>query len=137
MQQISWEAKPVLEGTHRQYHLQHDLVTGQDSTCMQRGLKGTLSGGLKSDKFSSSSVGNQRCSEFVSLVDLAPLAMDKIEALSVEGLRIQSGMSEEDGPSNIIAQSFGDVSALQGKGGYPWPGWSCCLTIVGYKRQQQ
>ncbi|XP_061361757.1 protein PLASTID MOVEMENT IMPAIRED 1-RELATED 1-like [Gastrolobium bilobum] len=99
MQQISWEAVPVLEGTDRQCHLQHDLITGQDSTCVQRGLK-----------------GNQRGSEFASLEDLAPLAMDKIEALSMEGLRIQSGMSEEDAPSNIIAQSFGDISALQGKG---------------------
>lgn len=65
----------------RQYHLQHDLVTGQDSICTQSGLKGTLSGGLESDKFSSSSIGDQRGSEFVSLEDLAPLAMDKVEAL--------------------------------------------------------
>ncbi|KAK7329655.1 hypothetical protein VNO77_23828 [Canavalia gladiata] len=115
MQQISWEEKPVLERTYRQCHLQHDLVTGQDSTCLQRQLRGTLSGGLKSDKFSSSSVTNQRGSEFVSLEDLAPLAMDKIEALSLEGLRIQSGMSEEDAPSNIIAQSFRDLS-LKDKG---------------------
>ncbi|KHN07926.1 hypothetical protein glysoja_032470 [Glycine soja] len=77
MQQISREAKLVLEETHRQYHLQHDLVTGQDSICTQSGLKGTLSGGLESDKFSSSSIGDQRGSEFVSLEDLAPLAMDK------------------------------------------------------------
>ncbi|RDX88140.1 Protein PLASTID MOVEMENT IMPAIRED 1-RELATED 1, partial [Mucuna pruriens] len=119
IQQISREAKPVLEATtHRQYHLQHDLVTGQDSTCVQRGLKGTLSGRLKSDKFgsASNSVGNQKGSEFASLEDFAPLAMDKIEALLLEGLRIQSGMSDEDAPSNIIAQSFGDISALQGKG---------------------
>ncbi|KAG4383531.1 hypothetical protein AAZX31_13G090600 [Glycine max] len=81
MQQISREAKLVLEETHRQYHLQHDLVTGQDSICTQSGLKGTLSGGLESDKFSSSSIGDQRGSEFVSLEDLAPLAMDKVEAL--------------------------------------------------------
>ncbi|KAK7388232.1 hypothetical protein VNO78_23043 [Psophocarpus tetragonolobus] len=115
-QQISWEAKQILEGTHKQYHLQHDLVTGQDSTCTQRGLKGMLSGGLKSDEFSSCSVGNQRGSEFVSFEDLAPLAMGKTEALSLEGLRIQSGMSNEDAPSNITAQSFRDISAFQGKG---------------------
>lgn len=42
--------------------------------------------------------------------------MDKIEALSLEGLRIQSGMSNEGEPSNIIVQSFGDVCALQRKG---------------------
>ncbi|XP_061348927.1 protein PLASTID MOVEMENT IMPAIRED 1-RELATED 1-like isoform X2 [Gastrolobium bilobum] len=113
MQQIAWEAMPVLEGTERL----HDLTTGQDTTSVQMDLKGTPSG-LKSDKFSSSSssVANQTGSEFVSLEDLAPLAMNKIEALSMEGLRIQSGMSEEDAPSNIIAQSIGDISALQGKG---------------------
>ena len=55
-------------------------------------------------------------SEYVSLEDLAPLAMDKIEALSIEGLRIQSGMVEEDAPSNISAQSIGEISALKGKG---------------------
>jgi len=55
-------------------------------------------------------------SEYVSLEDLAPLAMDKIEALSIEGLRIQSGMSNEEAPSNISPQSIGDISALEGKG---------------------
>ncbi|XP_019455106.1 PREDICTED: protein PLASTID MOVEMENT IMPAIRED 1-RELATED 1-like [Lupinus angustifolius] len=115
MQQIAWESMPVSQGTERQCHLQHDLVTVQDATCVQRDSKGTSSG-LKSIKFSPSSVGNQTGKEFVSLDDLAPLAMDKIEALSVEGLRIQSGMSEEDAPSNIITQSFGEISAIQGKG---------------------
>ncbi|KAF7806775.1 protein PLASTID MOVEMENT IMPAIRED 1-RELATED 1 [Senna tora] len=114
MQQVAWEAMPLLEGTERQNVLQLDLMAGQD-TGVQRGLTGTSSG-PKANKFSSSSLGNQTNSEFASLEDLAPLAMDKIEALSVEGLRIQSGMSDQDAPSNIVAQSIGDVSALQGKG---------------------
>ncbi|KAE9604682.1 putative LysM domain, EEIG1/EHBP1 domain-containing protein [Lupinus albus] len=117
MQQIAWEAIPALEGTERQCHLQHDSITGLDTTFVQRKLKGTRSG-LKPDKIRSNSVRNQTGSdsEFVSLEDLAPLAMNKIEALSMEGLRIQSGMSREDAPSNIVAQSIGDISALQGKG---------------------
>ncbi|CAL0304790.1 unnamed protein product [Lupinus luteus] len=118
MQQIAWEAMPALEGgTKRQCHLQHDSIPGLNTTFVQSELKGTQSG-LKPDKISSSSVRNQTGSdsEFVSLEDLAPLAMNKIEALSIEGLRIQSGMSEEDAPSNIVAQSIGDISALQGKG---------------------
>lgn len=93
--------------------LQNDLMTAQD-TGIQGVFKGTSSGG-KANK-SSRSVDNQTGSEFASLEDLAPLAMDKIEALSVEGLRIQSGMSDQDAPSNIVAQSIGDVSALQGMG---------------------
>ncbi|KAH9619690.1 hypothetical protein KSS87_015759 [Heliosperma pusillum] len=64
---------------------------------------------------SSSSAHDEVDSEYVSLEDLAPLAMDKIEALSIEGLRIQSGMSDEEAPSNITAQSIGEVSALEGK----------------------
>lgn len=115
MQQVAWEAMPLLEGTERQCLSQHDLVAGQDTSSVQRGLKGTSSG-PKATKASTSSLGNQTSSEFASLEDLAPLAMDKIEALSMEGLRIQSGMSDQDAPSNIIAQSIGDVSALQGKG---------------------
>ncbi|CAJ1975772.1 unnamed protein product [Sphenostylis stenocarpa] len=115
MQQVAWEAMPALEGAERQSHLQHDPITRQDITHVQRDLKGMPSG-QKSGKFSSRTVANQPGSEFVSLEDLAPLAMDKMEALSMEGLRIQSGMSEEEAPSNIIAQSIGDISALQGKG---------------------
>ncbi|KAL5141220.1 Protein PLASTID MOVEMENT IMPAIRED 1-RELATED 1 [Glycine soja] len=115
MQQIAWEAMPSLEGAERQCHLQHDPITVPDSAGVQRDLKGMPSK-QKSGKFSSRTVANQTGSEFVSVEDLAPLAMDKIEALSMEGLRIQSGMSEEEAPSNIIAQSIGDISALQGKG---------------------
>ncbi|GJS68070.1 plastid movement impaired 1-related 1 protein [Tanacetum coccineum] len=51
--------------------------------------------------------------EYVSLEDLTTLAMNKIEALSVEGLRIQSGMSDKDAPSNISPQSIGEISALE------------------------
>ncbi|CAI8611014.1 unnamed protein product [Vicia faba] len=116
MQQISWEAMSSLEEKDRQWHLQHDLVTRNGSTCAQRDMKGSPSR-LKSDEFISSSIGNQGGSGFFSLEDLAPLAMDKIEALSLEGLKIQYGMSEEDAPSNIIAQqSFKDPPGLQHKG---------------------
>ncbi|XP_004507973.1 protein PLASTID MOVEMENT IMPAIRED 1-RELATED 1-like [Cicer arietinum] len=110
IQQISWESMPNLEGNGRQCHLQHDLATWKGSSCMQRGLKE-----LSSDEFSSISIGNQGGSGFFSLEDLAPLAMDKIEALSMEGLKIQSGMSEEDAPSNIIANSFKNLAGLQAK----------------------
>ncbi|KAK9735075.1 hypothetical protein RND81_04G182400 [Saponaria officinalis] len=54
-------------------------------------------------------------SEYASLEELVPLAMNKIEELSIEGLRIQSGMSDEEAPSNITAQSIGEFSAFEGK----------------------
>ncbi|GAU33168.1 hypothetical protein TSUD_206270 [Trifolium subterraneum] len=113
MQQISWEAMSSLEGKDRQC-MQDHLETRKGSTYVQRDLKGSSSG-LKSDEFISSSICNNRDSGIFSLEDLAPLAMDKIEALSMEGLKIQSEMSEEDAPSNIIAQSFGDLPAIQAK----------------------
>ncbi|PNY08781.1 EEIG1/EHBP1 amino-terminal domain protein [Trifolium pratense] len=116
MQQVAWEAMPGLEGTERQFHLQNDSVTGEDTSFVQRDLIGTPPSGRKSGNFNSSSLANQTGSEFVSIEDLAPLAMNKIEALSMEGLRIQSGMSDEEAPSNIVAQSIGEMSALQGKG---------------------
>ncbi|MED6193009.1 hypothetical protein PIB30_014991 [Stylosanthes scabra] len=104
IQQIAWEAK-TKKGKERQCYLQHNLVT-QDTTCVLRGLKGT----------SSSSDDNQTSQEFVAFEALAPQAMDKIEALSMEGLRIQSGMEETEAPSNINVKYFGDISALHVKG---------------------
>ncbi|KAF8006038.1 hypothetical protein BT93_K0355 [Corymbia citriodora subsp. variegata] len=108
MQQVAWEASPSLEGAER-------LAAEQDLTCQQ--IRSTeASFNSRSSKYNQNTAGNDVGSDYVSLEDLAPLAMDKIEALSIEGLRIHSGMSDEDAPSNISAQSIGDVSTLQGKG---------------------
>ncbi|PON84465.1 LysM domain-containing protein [Trema orientale] len=115
MQQVAWEAAPSLEGPQSECLLQHESMVGLDKWGDQVNVK-ERSSGLKSSKTTSSSVGSEMGSEYVSLEDLAPLAMDKIEALSIEGLRIQSGMSDEEAPSNISAQSIGEISALQGKG---------------------
>ncbi|XP_060208552.1 protein PLASTID MOVEMENT IMPAIRED 1-RELATED 1-like [Lycium barbarum] len=45
---------------------------------------------------------------FVFMEDLAPLAMDKIEPLTIEGLRIQSNLSDNEAPSSIRPQ-FSEV----------------------------
>ncbi|MBA0722760.1 hypothetical protein Golax_003409 [Gossypium laxum] len=113
MQQVAWEAASTLEVSERQYRLQHDFEVGQNMSSRQKRIK--RSPGRSSNKLSSSSV-NKMDLDYVSLEDLAPLAMDKIEALMMEGLRIQSGMSDEDAPSNICAQSIGEILALKGKG---------------------
>ncbi|XP_076938852.1 protein PLASTID MOVEMENT IMPAIRED 1-RELATED 1-like [Bidens hawaiensis] len=99
MQQIVSDSTPSLEAPHGQNSMQHEPVVGQVST--DHGSKGYETGGT-----------NQ---EYVSLEDLAPLAMNKIEALSIEGLRIQSGMSDKDAPSNISPKCIGEISALEGK----------------------
>ncbi|KAK8481807.1 hypothetical protein V6N12_019310 [Hibiscus sabdariffa] len=114
MEQVAWETAPTLEGPERQCLLQNGFEVGQDMSGGQKKVK-RVSPLLSSNKCSSTSI-NEMGSDYVSLEDLAPLAMDKIEALSMEGLRIQSGMSDQDAPSNISARSIGEIPALQGKG---------------------
>lgn len=90
--------------------LNRDGVSANYGEASSRGKKQRS----RSSKITSSLYASDLDSEYVSIEELAPLAMDKIEALSIEGLRIQSGMSDEEAPSNICAQSFGDISALEG-----------------------
>ncbi|KAK8545244.1 hypothetical protein V6N12_026082 [Hibiscus sabdariffa] len=113
MEQVAREAALTLEGPESQCLLQQDFEVGEGMSSRQKKVK--RSPRTNSNKLNSTSI-NEMGSDYVSLEDLAPLAMDKIEALSMEGLRIQSGMSDEDAPSNISAKSIGEISALQGKG---------------------
>ncbi|KAL3642902.1 hypothetical protein CASFOL_013717 [Castilleja foliolosa] len=116
IQQIAWESAQSLEGPERQdlpaleSEILRDMRSGQK--CEEKGIP-HVGHVPKSNKFNSSSLSSD--TEYVNLEDLAPLAMDKIEALSIEGLRIQSGMSDANVPSNISAQSIGEFSALKGK----------------------
>lgn len=73
--------------------------------------------------------GREAFSEYATLEDLALMAMDKIEVLSFEGLRIQTGTSNEEAPSNIIPQSVGDISTLEGRGAKS--SWSLDLEGTG------
>ncbi|KAI3983051.1 hypothetical protein MKX01_035332 [Papaver californicum] len=111
MQQISWEAAPCPEAAESQVLMHHEPSLGVDAPGKKR--KKAKAG--SSDHGSSNSTLKESGSEYVNLEDLAPLAMDKIEALSIEGLRIQSGMSDEEAPSNISPQAMGKISALAGK----------------------
>ncbi|CAN4096753.1 unnamed protein product [Withania somnifera] len=112
VEQIAWENAPSLEGSERQDLLQHEFELGDNISSSQR--KKGKSHGPMSSKLETGSTTDMDA-EFVSLQDLAPLAMDKIEALSIEGLRIQTGMSDEDAPSHISAQSVGEFSAFEGQ----------------------
>ncbi|KAM0037302.1 putative NT-type C2 domain, protein PLASTID MOVEMENT IMPAIRED 1 [Helianthus debilis subsp. tardiflorus] len=108
IQQIASESTPSLEAPpYRQDSLQQELILGQNAVDHFNGRKT----GRGSKQYELDGVDQ----EYVSLEDLAPLAMNKIEALSIEGLRIQSGMSDKDAPSNISPQSIGEISALEGK----------------------
>ncbi|KAL4195243.1 hypothetical protein AMTRI_Chr05g63650 [Amborella trichopoda] len=111
MPQVAWEAVPALEERER-----HDLLHGISEIGFGSSLYETSSGRRKgsTNHGSNASPSSLNNSEYVSLEDLAPFAMEKIEALSMEGLKIQSGMAEEDAPSNISPQSFGEISAFEG-----------------------
>ena len=99
------------------YQCRYDLLENHCIDALVGGVGNAASGKKKKGRGAdlSSSLGGDSASEYVSLEDLAPLAMEKIEALSIEGLRIQSGMSEEEAPSNISAKPIGEFSSLQGK----------------------
>ncbi|KAL1531344.1 protein PLASTID MOVEMENT IMPAIRED 1-RELATED 1-like [Salvia divinorum] len=126
IQQVAWEGELCLEGPERQ-----ELVHQESELMMNVHHEN------KNLKSSSRVQSLKRDTEYVSLEDLAPLAMDKIEALSVEGLRIQSGMSDDGAPSNISAQSIGEFSALKGKtvdvGGSIGLDGSCGLQLLDIK----
>ncbi|XP_031488011.1 protein PLASTID MOVEMENT IMPAIRED 1-RELATED 1 [Nymphaea colorata] len=115
--QVAHEATPFLEAYERQDLLQHqadDMDTNTvGGSSLQPKSRRRKKESNKCGQFSSSSVEDS-ISEFVCLEDLAPCAMDKIEALSMEGLKIQSGMSGDDELSNVCAQSIGEISALEG-----------------------
>ncbi|CAN4099427.1 unnamed protein product [Withania somnifera] len=113
MQHIGWETASSLAGIVRQDLLHNEFECGQNMAGNQS--KKGKSQRPKSSKLESNSAGLDRHSEYASLEDLAPLAIDKIEALSIEGLKIQSGVSDEDTPSNVSLPSIGEFSAIEGK----------------------
>ncbi|GFY95534.1 hypothetical protein Acr_10g0009190 [Actinidia rufa] len=132
MQQVAWEVGSRLGAPERVLQ-QED---GQISIATKMKIKEyPIDWGYKD--LTLSSVRDDIDSDYVSLEDLAPLAMDKIEALSIEGLRIQSGMSDEEAPSRIRPQSIGKTSAFLGKsvkigGSFIWEG-AAELQLSGVK----
>ncbi|KAI3409679.1 C2 NT-type domain-containing protein, partial [Psidium guajava] len=83
LQQVACEAAP--DSICRQVLLQHKTASSQN---------------FREQECSVSC--NNSVSELVSLEDVVFLAMDKIEALTIEGLRTQCGMTDEEAPSSII-----------------------------------
>lgn len=114
MHQIACEAAFALEVPERHTSFVHESEVGQDTF----GLGNTaeeFSSWQNNDNLNSSSVGGEMVSDYVSLEDLAPSAMDKIEVLSIEGLRIHSGMSDEEAPSCISSKYVEEISDFDGK----------------------
>ncbi|CAH9101829.1 unnamed protein product [Cuscuta epithymum] len=115
VQQIAWEVTSTLEGSerHGEFDARHTMSSVSEA------IKGNL------HEYDRQSNGKKQEAEYISLEDVAPLATDKIESLLIEGLRIQSDMSNEDAPSNITPPqsafegmvSFGGSTGLEGAGG--------------------
>ncbi|KAF9680977.1 hypothetical protein SADUNF_Sadunf06G0177800 [Salix dunnii] len=100
--------------TERKAPLRHEPLFGKDPINWRKEVEGVCSHRFFSN-IKSSLIGGDVGWEYVSLEDLAPLAMKKIDAMSIEGLRIQSGMSEEAAPSSISPQTPGKMLAFEGK----------------------
>lgn len=121
IQQVALEAVPALEAAeNRQPTLQgRHIEKGLDYGSAQLADSGRMD---VSEYRSVKQVGTSKSkmsrsanyAEYVSLEELAPLAMDKMEALSIEGLKVQSDMTDHDAPSNINATSWGEVAAFEG-----------------------
>nr|XP_009594859.1 protein PLASTID MOVEMENT IMPAIRED 1-RELATED 1-like [Nicotiana tomentosiformis] len=110
IQEMAWEARSGIEPDER-FTFWHGLF----------GMKKDSEGLFlhrSSGHLNSTSIIDDVDLGFVSMEDLAPLAMYKIEPLTVEGLRIQSNLSDNEAPSSIrpqLSEVFGSniASALE------------------------
>ncbi|KAJ8438333.1 hypothetical protein Cgig2_013381 [Carnegiea gigantea] len=110
MQQIAWEAANI-EASKRHDLLQDVPRVGHGICAEKKRTNGDFTD-QQLKKVSSKPAADEVAAEYVSLEDLAPLAMDEIEALTIEGLRIQCDMTEEEAPSNMNAR---ESSTLGGR----------------------
>ncbi|XP_024959165.1 protein PLASTID MOVEMENT IMPAIRED 1-RELATED 1-like isoform X2 [Cynara cardunculus var. scolymus] len=94
LQQTSWEAESQMEVIERGQALLRESEAKEMPTSICREID----------------------SEYVSEGNTAPLAIEKIQYLLIEGLRIQSGMSTEEPPSSISVQCIRGNSASTSKG---------------------
>ncbi|KAL9263755.1 PLASTID MOVEMENT IMPAIRED 1-RELATED 1-like protein [Drosera capensis] len=113
MEQVAWETAPKLEGSESQASSQLEPEFSDLSSSGHNKGKGKSSR-KKSKKQHLSIPKDDMSSEYVCLEDLAPLAMDKIEVLSIQGLRMQSGMLEE-APPHIDAQIITEYPVLHAR----------------------
>ncbi|KAJ7517744.1 hypothetical protein O6H91_21G038900 [Diphasiastrum complanatum] len=128
-QQIALEGRAALESTSHRLYLALDSTEkgGLDlqTTCCQDFAADSVTidiysskakdirGGFEGNSKERTESSTDPIEEYTSLEKLAPVAVEKIEALAIEGLKIQCGMAEEDAPYNIDAFSWKDVPASE------------------------
>ncbi|KAH9653227.1 protein PLASTID MOVEMENT IMPAIRED 1-RELATED 1 [Citrus sinensis] len=106
LQEVAQEAAPRTLVSERQTSLQYGSLFAQDSFA-GREKEEELRFGWTNDCMRSSLIVGEMGKGFLSTTDFACLAMNGIEALLIDGLRIQCGMSDEDAPSCIRTHSAG------------------------------
>ncbi|KAK3213189.1 hypothetical protein Dsin_017895 [Dipteronia sinensis] len=114
LQQVAQEAAPRTVVPERQSSPWHESLFGQDSFVRREEDKEFRFDWSYYNK-GTGLVAGEMGTGCVSLQDFTSLAIDRIEALSIEGLRIQSGMSDEETPSSVRTQSVGKKSAFEWK----------------------
>lgn len=116
---------PALEGGQpglvREYGEQAYSGQGALSTRGDSGLATTSRGGSQRRNRGNPNLGDDT---FTSLQDLAPMAMQKIEALALDGLKVQADMAEDEAPYMVEPLSWFEMRAIEGgpmkrKGGKP------------------
>uniref|UniRef100_A0A2P2Q429 Uncharacterized protein LOC105122155 n=1 Tax=Rhizophora mucronata TaxID=61149 RepID=A0A2P2Q429_RHIMU len=113
LQQIAQDARPGATGPNRRAPLFHQSLSGQRAFSRRKEARRFGSNWFFSDNDSSLNI-NEVTSDYATVEDLTHLEVDKIESMSIEGLKIQSGMSEGETMSSIRAQSSQKISANLG-----------------------
>ncbi|XVF89045.1 hypothetical protein PTKIN_Ptkin19aG0099700 [Pterospermum kingtungense] len=117
LQQISMEALPRAVVPERRLELQQESLCEQDSSDQRKEVEG-FQFCWSYDNTSSGLTGDEMGPGCVSLENLAPSAMNRIEALAIEGLRIQSGMSNEGAPSSVSPFSSSNTGKDSNSGNF-------------------
>ncbi|XWS72408.1 hypothetical protein CRYUN_Cryun02cG0037400 [Craigia yunnanensis] len=114
LQQIALEAAPSAAMPERLVELQQESLFEQDSFDRREEVEG-FQFCWTYDNLSSDLIDGEMCPGCVSLENLAPSAMNRIQALALEGLRIQCGMSDENAPSSVSPFSSSNMSFITEK----------------------
>ncbi|GMI97914.1 PLASTID MOVEMENT IMPAIRED1-RELATED2 [Hibiscus trionum] len=107
LQRVALEAAPTAVVLQRWDKLKQELLCEQDSFDQRNEVEG----------FQFCWTHDNTCSGLigcVSMENIVPSVMDRIEALALEGLRIQCGMSDEDAPSSVSPSSSSNLLSFEG-----------------------
>ncbi|XP_007012366.2 PREDICTED: protein PLASTID MOVEMENT IMPAIRED 1-RELATED 2 [Theobroma cacao] len=114
LQQVVLGATPRAVVRERRVELQQESLCDQDSFYQRKEVEG-FQCCWSYDNLSSGLVGGEMSPGCISLENLVPSAMNRIEALTIEGLKIQCGMSDEDAPSTVSPLSSSNKYFITGK----------------------